>query len=454
MHAADLHVDSPFRGLTDAPAEVREALQSSTFQAVRNLVDTALSEEVDFVVIAGDLYDSADRSLRAQLYLQREWKRLHAKGVQLFVIHGNHDPLSGQRAKLEWPKSVHFYGSEKVEKEAAYTKSGELAAYVHGISYGTRSVTENLAARYEADGGSGVYQIAMLHGNVDGQEGHDPYSPCSLSELAGSGFHYWALGHIHGRAVLHTYPHVVYSGNTQGRHSKETGAKGCYIVDVSASYETELKFVPLDAVRWENIVVQIAGIESEQVLLMTLEKAALEAASGCERRSSMLRLSLEGRGPLHHRLSDATFVQELLMGIRERIAEINEWQGNASEPWCWIYRIETASGAELDLELLGREDSFTGELIRSSMSIENDDDALEELVSEALQPLYANARLRKLVRSRQDERSRQWLAGARELAAGLLLEDAAVKDGDKTADSLGKAGAKTEDSGQERGDGV
>lgn len=441
MHAADLHVDSPFRGLTDAPAHVREALQSSTFRAVRNLVDTALSEEVDFIVIAGDLYDSADRSLRAQLYLQREWQRLHAKGVQLFVIHGNHDPLSGQRAKLEWPKSVYFYGAEKVEKAAAYTKRGEIAAYVHGISYGTRSVTENLAARYEADGESGVYQIALLHGNVDGQEGHDPYSPCSLAELAGSGFNYWALGHIHGRSVLHTYPHVVYSGNTQGRHSKEVGAKGCYIVDVSASYETELKFVPLDAVRWENVVVRIDGIESEQALLTALEKAVLDAAADCGRRTCMLKLSLEGRGLLHSRLSDASFMQELLASIRERIAELKDWQEDTVDPWCWIYRIEAASGAELDLEKLAREDSFTGELIRSSMALERDDDALAELVREALQPMHANARLRKLVRHLQDERSRQWLLGARELAAGMLLEDTFLK-----------AGGKTEESGQEGGE--
>ncbi|SEM71952.1 DNA repair exonuclease [Paenibacillus sp. OV219] len=442
MHAADLHVDSPFRGLTDAPAHVREALQMSTFQAVRNLVDTALSEAVDFVVIAGDLYDSADRSLRAQLYLQREWQRLHANGVQLFVIHGNHDPLSGQRAKLEWPESVYFFGTEKVEKAAAYTKSGELAAYVHGISYGTRSVTDNLAAKYYADNGSGVYQIAMLHGNVDGQQGHDPYAPCSLSELAGSAFHYWALGHIHQREVLHTFPHVVYSGNTQGRHSKETGAKGAYIVDVSASFDTELKFVPLDTVRWENAVIEIDGIESEQALLGVLEQAIASVAAGCERRSCMLRLSLQGRGPLHHQLSEASFMQELLHGIRVRISDLHESLDDAAEPWCWVYQIDALSGAEIDYVMLAREDSFTGELIRSSLIIEADEAALGELANEALQSLYANTRLRKLALQMQGERSRQWLVGARELAAGLLIEDSPLRMTDKQAESGLEGGDK------------
>ncbi|AZN42187.1 metallophosphoesterase family protein [Paenibacillus albus] len=442
MHAADLHVDSPFRGLTDAPAYVREALQMSTFQAVRNLVDTALSEAVDFIVIAGDLYDSADRSLRAQLYLQREWQRLHANGVQLFVIHGNHDPLSGQRAKLEWPESVHFFGTDKVDKAAAYTRSGELAAYVHGISYGTRSVMDNLASKYHADHESGVYQIAMLHGNVDGQQGHDPYAPCSLAELAGSGFHYWALGHIHQREVLHAFPHVVYSGNTQGRHSKETGAKGAYIVDVSASYDTELKFMPLDTVRWENAVIEIDGIESEQALLGLLEQVIASVAASCERRHCMLRLILQGRGPLHHLLSEASFLQELLHGIRVRISDLHESHDEAAEPWCWVYQIEAASGAELDYEVLAREDSFTGELIRSSLIVEADEAALGELASEALQSLYANARLRKLVRQMQGERSLQWLASARELAAGLLIEDSHLRKADKQAESGLEGGDK------------
>ena len=259
IHAADLHVDSPFRGLTEVPSHMREALQGATFQAVSNLVDTAIAEKVDFVVIAGDLFDSADRSLRAQLALQREWQRLHANGMQLFVIHGNHDPLSGQQAALRWPDSVHFFGAAGVEQVPAYTRSGEIAAYITGVSYRSSSVTANLAASYVARQ-DGSYGIALLHGNVDGQAGHDPYAPCKLDELVGAGFHYWALGHIHQRTVLHEYPHVVYSGNTQGRHAKETGAKGCYVVDVSASYETSLRFVPLDVIRWASLQTAIDSL--------------------------------------------------------------------------------------------------------------------------------------------------------------------------------------------------
>ncbi|MBW7461764.1 DNA repair exonuclease, partial [Paenibacillus sepulcri] len=159
----------------------------------------------------------------------------------------------------------------QVEHSPAYRKDGELAAYVYGMSYGARAVTDNIARGYRPDP-EGPYHIALLHGNVDGNPAYDPYAPCSLTELASSGFDYWALGHIHTRAVLHTYPHVVYPGNTQGRHFRETGAKGCYIVDVKPSREAELTFVALDTVRWERIEASIEGVENEQAMLDLLER--------------------------------------------------------------------------------------------------------------------------------------------------------------------------------------
>ncbi|QHW34267.1 DNA repair exonuclease [Paenibacillus rhizovicinus] len=425
IHAADLHVDSPFRGLTEVPSHVREALQASTFDAVRKLVDAAIGEEVDFVVIAGDLYDSADRSLRAQLALQKEWQRLHAHGVRLFVIHGNHDPLSGQQAALRWPDSIHFFGAERPEQMPAYTKQGELAAYITGISYGSRSVTANLAAGYIARQ-DGTYGIALLHGNVDGDAGHDPYAPCRLDELVGAGFQYWALGHIHQRAVLHEYPHVVYAGNTQGRHAKETGAKGCYVVDVSAAHETVLRFVPLDTVRWLHVRTAIDGIVSEQELLDAMEDAAARAASECGGRSLMVRFSLVGRGPLHASLGDSERLQELLAGLRERLAEPG-WMSSAGSGfdagWCWISEIAASTGSELDVAALSEEDSFVGELIRGSFAAGGDTASLLSLTEEALLPLLGSPKLRKRVRAAMEQRADDWLVKARELSAGLLAAE-------------------------------
>lgn len=426
IHAADLHVDSPFRGLTEVPAPVREALQASTFEAVSRLVDAAIGEEADFVVVAGDLYDSADRSLRAQLALQKEWLRLHAHGVRLFVIHGNHDPLSGQQAALRWPDSVRFFGAERPEQVPAYTKQGELAAYITGMSYGSRSVTANLAASY-VPRRDGAFGIALLHGNVDGNAGHDPYAPCRLDELVGAGFDYWALGHIHQRAVLHEYPHVVYAGNTQGRHAKETGAKGCYVVDVAASHEVALRFVPLDSVRWLQAETAIDGMAAEQELLDAVEDVVSKAYAACEGRSLMMRLTFVGRGPLHAALGNAERLQELLAGLRERVAEPG-WQsaspaGGAEASWCWVSEIEASTAPELDYGALAEEDSFVGELIRGSNMAARDRDLLQALTEEAMLPLLGSPKLRKRVRNAMERRAEDWLDKARALSAGLLAAE-------------------------------
>ncbi|MDG0813615.1 DNA repair exonuclease [Cohnella rhizosphaerae] len=154
MHAADLHLDSPFRGLSKVPYAVRERLKNSTLNALDRLVDTVLREELDFVVLSGDLYDAADRSLRAQLRMQRAMGRLAEAGAQVFVVHGNHDPSGGRSARLDWPANVHVFGTEEVGCAPAYTRGGELAANVYGISYREAAVKDNLALRYRVREGA------------------------------------------------------------------------------------------------------------------------------------------------------------------------------------------------------------------------------------------------------------------------------------------------------------
>ena len=318
IHAADLHLGSPFKGLAGAPEAVRRGLAEAEFGALRRLTDTALREEADFVVIAGDLFDSADRSLRAQAALHRSWSRLAAAGAQVFAIHGNHDPLGLERARFELPEGVHIFGAGgNAEHRPAYRRDGKPAAFVYGISYDRRAVTDNLVPGYRPAPGAD-FHIALLHANVDGDPDHDAYAPCRLSDLLGAGFQYWALGHIHGRRVLHEYPHVVYPGNLQGRHAGETGAKGCYIVDVDASGGLRLTFMPLDEVRWLACRVSIEGIADEERLLERMEESVYGAAASADGRSVMLEMVIGGRGPLHRRLESRN-VDELLAALRERL---------------------------------------------------------------------------------------------------------------------------------------
>lgn len=422
IHAADLHIDSPFRGLTEAPAHVRSALGESTFEAVRQLTEAAIAHRVDFIVIAGDLYDGADRSLRAQLTLRREWEKLHAHGVQLFVIHGNHDHLSGARANLDWPPGVHIFGAnleaDIAQTVPAYTREGELCAYIHGISYGARAVNENLAPRYRARQ-DGTYEIALLHGNVDGDASHDPYAPCSLRELTGMPFHYWALGHIHGRAVLHRDPHVVYAGNTQGRHMKETGAKGCYLVDVSDNHRTELTFLPLDRVRWAVAEVDISSLATEQALIQSIEDALTRQALGHEGRASMIRVRLTGRGVLHAMLMQPDYAKDLTEGLRAQM-EMRIPTRDGGSGWIWLTGIEVGTGAERNAEALREEDGFAGELFRSAEELLEHPYLMEQLADEAAESLHLNVRLRRMLRELTPEAKVRIAAEAAELAISLV----------------------------------
>ena len=112
-HAADLHLDSPFKGLrADAPGHVADALYAATFKAWGNIVDLCIAEQVDALLVAGDIYDGADRSLRAQLKFVEELKKLDEAGVRSFVCHGNHDPLDGWEARLDYPPSCKRFGPE------------------------------------------------------------------------------------------------------------------------------------------------------------------------------------------------------------------------------------------------------------------------------------------------------------------------------------------------------
>lgn len=412
IHAADLHLDSPFRGLSKAPEAVRAKLEESAFAAMRQLTETAIRERADFIVLAGDLFDAADRSLRAQLRLAREWETLAEHGIAVYVIHGNHDHLGGARAELKLPGTVHIFGADQIGYRPAYRRDGELAAFVYGISYGARAVTDNMAARYRVVPGA-PFHIAMLHGNVNGDSRHDPYAPCSLEELTSAGFHYWALGHIHHRGVLHQYPHIVYPGNTQGRNPRETGPKGCFVVDVSATGAVDLTFVPLDVVRWLEAPVPIDGIETEHELLLQLDAAAARLEQEADGRSAMIRLGLVGRGALHRRLSDPNVIAALL-------GQLQETREESGERFAWIYALEAGTEAELRWDEITAEDSFAGELSRLSERLAADREAWREFASEAVQAMTGHPKLGKLMCSKWDEPPERWLARAREHTLGLI----------------------------------
>ncbi|MFD2670574.1 metallophosphoesterase family protein [Marinicrinis sediminis] len=299
LHAADLHLDSPFKGLQLEKSRLRQRLITASFESLNRLVETAIAKQVSFVLLAGDVFDLEDRSLRAQHALYQACARLGDAGISVYAIHGNHDPQDGAWLNLDWPETVHFFSAKQVEQVEIKDRHGDPIAAVSGISYPTRHVLDNLSSLFPVkdEQERRLYQIALLHAQVGTSADHEPYSPCQLTDLTSKGYHYWALGHIHARQVLHEDPYVVYPGNIQGRHRKEKDEKGCYVVHVDTDQSTRLEFVPLHAVQFGEMRVEVAGTPRLHELSEQIQEQ-LETSWQNQQRSLLLRLVFTGDGDL------------------------------------------------------------------------------------------------------------------------------------------------------------
>jgi len=256
IHAADLHLDSPFKGLNDVPENYRNKILESTFQSLRNIVQLAISKQVDFVLFAGDIFDIEDRSVKAQVSFKREMERLFKENISVYLIHGNHDSIADETVFLGFPSNVHVFG-ENVETIEHKTSANEFISLT-GFSYNKRHIYERMIQDYPRKNSSFDYHIGLLHGSLEGMSTeHGQYAPFSINEMKQLHYDYFALGHIHQRQQVHSSVPAYYSGNSQGRHKKETGPKGCYLVE---SHGNNLipTFVETSSIIWENVLIDVS----------------------------------------------------------------------------------------------------------------------------------------------------------------------------------------------------
>ncbi|MDW0111048.1 metallophosphoesterase family protein [Sporosarcina aquimarina] len=257
IHTADLHLDSPFKGMTEMPADRLAELRESTFAAYENVIQYAETSLPDFILIAGDIYDGEDRSLRAQMRFVKGLERLKQAGIPVFISHGNHDHLAGKWTRFELPDNVTVFGPfvETVE-----LKIREHLVRIHGFSYPERHVRKPMIEHYPIiQREQGTLDIGMLHGSLMGEETHAVYAPFTKEALVGKGYHYWALGHIHKRQTILSEPPVVYPGNIQGRHRNEQGVKGIYEVELEETHAA-FKFVPTSVLVFDEIEVDCSKL--------------------------------------------------------------------------------------------------------------------------------------------------------------------------------------------------
>lgn len=368
VHAADLHLDSPCKGLSETAPGVAAALRDASLEAFDQLIELTLSREAAFLLLAGDIYDGAERGLRAQLKFRDGLERLSAAGIRTFVVHGNHDPVEeGWSAVSSWPDLVHFFSSETVEA-VEVEREGSVVATVQGISYPTREVTENLALGFREKAGPGL-QIGLLHCNVAGTaDGYAAYSPCNLEELRQVGLDYWALGHIHQTAILSGRPGggepwVVYPGNLQARSRKasEQGRKGAMVVSVEGGVVSHLEHVACDRIRFSATEIDVSELESVADLQASLSDLAAELQQEADERSLVLRVRLRGRGRIHSQLGRPGVLAELLDALRV--------EGTEETPFVWWDRLEDETASLIDLDAIAAGDDFSADLLRTAASL-------------------------------------------------------------------------------------
>ena len=314
IHCADLHLGEPFsHARLGSKGPWNEQISKATFKAFEKVVDAALENRVDAILISGDVYNSDHHSLAAQMAFGRELYRAAQGGVEVFIVHGNHDPREAWRADIPMPETVHIFSSDEVEG-IPLMKDGEKVATVYGISYKTRHTKDNLAKLFhkkEEDS----FAIGMLH--TDASSEGSTYAPCTVEDLKQTGMDYWALGHVHTRKTLSTKPYIVYPGNTQGLDITEIGPRGCYLVDVGAYGTITMKFIETDAIRWMDMVIDISKYNQVDDLLREIarRRAGLKELTG---RPNMVRLVLTGSGPLHKAVSTEEGKDFLLQTLNEK----------------------------------------------------------------------------------------------------------------------------------------
>jgi DNA repair protein SbcD/Mre11 len=413
IHAADLHIDSPLRGLEAYEGAPVDQLRGATRQAFGKLVELAISRAVDFVILAGDLFDGSWPDMRTGLWTAARFRELDAAGIRVFLLRGNHDAASRVRRAVTWPANVHEFSTRHPETVAW----ADLGVAVHGQGFDHQQILHDLAAAYP-DPVSGQFNIGVLHTSLSGSAEHDTYAPTSVEVLVQRGYDYWALGHIHARSdpPLHGSPYIAFPGNTQGRHIRETGAKGCLLVTVEDGELSSVEFHATDTVRWYLVEIHLEATDGCDQLLAAVRRELAACRDSAEGRLAAVRIVIRGACAAHRELIDPVRRTEVVTEVRNLA---NECDGEV-----WVEKIGLDTTAPVNVERLRQGHDVIGQLLRSIQEISASEEQLLDLAA-PLRPLWDKAGVElNAVGLRLDD-TRQlaiWLQQAESVIVSRLVE--------------------------------
>ena len=368
LHAADIHLDSPLRGLEQYDGAPVEQIRGATRQALANLVELAIAERVAFVLFAGDLYDGDWKDYNTGLFFAMQMTRLREAGIQAFIIAGNHDAASQVTRYLRLPENVTMFSVQQPET----VRLAACDVAIHGQGFGKRAVTDDLSAAYPKPDPH-LFNIGLLHTSVDGREGHEPYAPCSLDGLRSKGYDYWALGHVHRREILQRDPWIVFPGNIQGRHVRETGPKGCTLVTVRNEQVVAADHRDLDVLRWLIYNVDVSGARTGDDVVEQVRQALVRELADGSGRPLAVRIRLMGACGAHGELS---------ADLDRWTNEIRTVATDVSNGTLWIEQIKLQTRTQADLDQVLARDDALGDLLRALLQWETDEPFLAEVAGE------------------------------------------------------------------------
>lgn len=367
IHTADIHLDSPLLGLERYEGAPVEEVRGATRRAFQNLVDLALEEQVDFVLISGDLYDGDWRDYNTGLFFTTQGARLREAGIRVFLVRGNHDAASQITRFLRLPANIKDFSTRQPET----LRLEDLGVALHGQGFPTPGVREDLSRSYP-EPLPGYFNIGLLHTCATGREGHAPYAPCNINYLINKGYDYWALGHVHAREVLKEDPWIIFPGNIQGRHIREEGNKGCTLVQVRGGLVQSVEHRDLDVLRWRLCPVDVTGAETYDQVLEAGKRTLEEELGWGEGRLLALRFLISGTCGVHPVIIDRQ--HQLVNDLRSMAAE-------EGLDRVWVEKVIFDTRAPLKREEL-LEKTPVASLMNYIQEFRSNDRLLEELIGE------------------------------------------------------------------------